>query len=93
MAKVVKEQNTDPNFLSWKTGILYFKETPINDAFRLLQKQYSRVFVFDTKENNYPTVTTTFDNQSLEAVLEELNLLLNTKNFIKNDTIFFETNH
>ncbi len=93
MAKVVKEQNTDPNFLSWKTGILYFKETPINDAFRLLQKQYLRVFVFDTKENNYPTVTTTFDNQSLEAVLEELNLLLNTKNFIKNDTIFFETNH
>jgi ferric-dicitrate binding protein FerR (iron transport regulator) len=93
LSKVVKEQNSDPNFLSWKTGILYFKDTPITDAFRLLQKQYSRVFVFDPKEKGYPTVTTTFDNQPLEAVLEELNLLLNTKNFIQNDTIFFETNH
>jgi len=93
LAMVVKEQNPDSNFLAWKSGILYFKETPITDAFRILQKQYSRVFVFEQKRNGDPTLTTTFDNQTLEAVLEELNLLLNTKNSTRNDTIFFEPNN
>jgi transmembrane sensor len=92
IAKVVKEQNTDPNFLAWKTGILYFKETPLTDAFRLLQKQYSRVFVFEPKRKGEPTLTTTFDNQTLEAVLEEIDLLLNTKNSTRNDTIYFKQN-
>jgi ferric-dicitrate binding protein FerR (iron transport regulator) len=93
ISKVLKEQHTDPNFLAWKTGILYFKECPLPDAFHLLQKQYSQVFVFETKQNNYPTLTTTFDNETLEAVLEELNLLLNTKNFTRNDTLFFKPNN
>lgn len=92
LASIVKEQNPDPNFLAWKTGILYFKETPLTDAFRVLQKQYSRVFVFEPKRNGEPTLTTTFDNQTLDAVLEELNLLLNTNNSTRNDTIFFKPN-
>lgn len=92
-SKVVKEQHTDPNFLAWKTGILYFKECPLPDAFRLLQKQYSQFFVIEAMQNNYPTLTTTFDNETLDAVLEELNLLLNTRNFTRNDTIFFKPNN
>jgi transmembrane sensor len=92
-AKIEKVQNTDPNFLAWKTGILYFNETPITEAFRLLQKQYSRVFVFETKQTVMPTLTTTIDNQTLEAVLEELDLLLSTKNSTRNDTIFFKTDN
>ena len=92
LAKVVKEQNTDPNFLAWKTGILYFNDTPLPEAFRLLQMQYSRVFVFESEKDDSPTLTTTFENLKLETVLEELNLLLNTKNVTKNDTIVFKPN-
>lgn len=90
---VIKESNNDPNFLAWKTGILYFNETPISEAFRLLQIQYSRVFAFESETNDLPTLTTTFENLSLEAVLEELNLLLNTKNETRNDTILFMPNN
>lgn len=90
LANIAREQNTDPNFLAWKTGILYFNETPITEAFRLLQKQYSRVFVFESEKGSIPTITTTIDNQTLEAVLEELNLLLNTKNVTRNDTIYIK---
>jgi len=91
-AGVVKENNNVRNSIAWKTGILYFTETPLPEAFRLLQKQYSRVFVFETRQDDLPTLTTTIDNQSLEAVLKELNLLLNTKNVTRNDTIFFNPN-
>lgn len=92
IGQVRKEETQDPNFLSWKTGILYFHETPVLEAFSLIQKQYSRVLVFEDKQTELPTLTTIFDNQSLEAVLEELNLLLNTKNETRNDTIYFKTN-
>ena len=91
LQKIVKDKNVDMNLLAWKTGILYFNETPLTDAFGLLQKQYSHVFVFEPKQESIPTITTTIDNQTLEAVLEELNLLLNTKNVTRNDTIFFES--
>lgn len=93
IAGVTKETSNDPNFLAWKTGILYFSNTPLTDAFRLLQKQYARVFVYDVKQGNIPALTTTFDNMPLGAVQEELNLLLNTKNEIRNDTIFFKPNN
>jgi transmembrane sensor len=93
LQKIEKVQNADPNFLSWKTGILYFNGTPMKEALCLLQKQYSRVFVFESQQESMPALTTTIDNQTLEAVLEELNLLLNTKNVSRNDTIFFKPNH
>jgi len=93
LAQIEKEQNNDPNFLAWKTGILYFNETPITEALCLLQKQYSRVLVFESELIGIPTLTTTIDNQTLEAVLEELNLLLNTKNVTRNDTILFKPNN
>lgn len=92
LAGVKKENITDRNFMAWKTGILYFNETPLPEAFRLLQMQYSRVFVFESDKNDLPTLTTTFENLTLEAVLEELNLLLNTKNVTRNDTIVFKPN-
>jgi transmembrane sensor len=92
MESVKKEKNKDLNFLAWKTNIYYFNNTPLPDAFRLLQEQYKHVFVFDVSLDDIPTLTTTFDNVPLEAVLEELNLLLNTKNVTRNDTIFFKPN-
>ncbi|MFC2152218.1 FecR family protein [Bacteroidota bacterium] len=93
LSGVKKEIINDPNFMAWKTGILYFNETPIQEAIHLIQKQYSRVMIFEDNKNEMPTLTTTFDNQPLEAVLEELNLLLNTKHEILNDTIFFTQNN
>ncbi len=92
LASVEKENINNRNFLTWKTGILYFEETPVQEAFGLLQAQYSRVLIFEDKQGDLPTLTTTFDNQSLEAVLEELNILLNTKHKTRNDTIFFKPN-
>jgi transmembrane sensor len=87
---IVKTTVSDPNFLSWKTGIMVFKETPVNEAFVTLGQYYNRVLLFDGENDKMPTITTTFDNQPLEAVLEELNLLLNANTGIINDTIIFK---
>ncbi|PLX22910.1 MAG: hypothetical protein C0597_01670 [Marinilabiliales bacterium] len=89
---VRKEKLKDNNFLAWKTGVLKFEETPLQEAIQLIQKYYLREIVFEGEHANFPNLTTTFDNQPLEAVLDELNLLFNTKHEIINDTIIFKPN-
>lgn len=91
-ASLEKETISDPNFQAWKTGILYFNETPITEVFRLLQKQYLKTIVFEKNQGELPTLSTTFDNQSLKSVLEDLDLLLDVKHEIRNDTVFFKPN-
>lgn len=90
---VTKETNDDPNFLAWKTGVLIFDKTPLTEVFLLLQKKYSKVFVLEERENDIENLTTSIENQKLEDVIEELNILLNTHNEIRNDTIIFKTNN
>lgn len=88
--RVMMKEIQDQNFLSWKTGILYFDDTPFPLALAIIQKQYAKVLIVDRQSEITSTLTTTFDNQPLDAVLEELNLLLNVKYESRNDTIFFK---
>jgi len=88
----IKKTINDENFQAWRTGVLIFKDTPLSEAFELLSRHYSQVFLFQESGDEMPILTTTFDNQPLQAVQEELNLLLNTKNVFRNDTIIFKTN-
>ena len=90
--EIEKSTISDPNFQSWKTGIFVFRDTPLEKVFNLLGNYYAHPLVFDGEKGTMPTVTNTFDHQSLEAVLEELNLLLNTQNVVNNDTIVFKPN-
>ncbi len=89
---IEKESIGDPNFIAWKTGILYFDETPIHEVFQLLNDHYSRVMVFEDTNDEKVTLTTTFRNQTLDDVLDELNFLLNINYESRNDTIYFNTN-
>ena len=88
--KVEKSEISDPNFQAWKTGILIFKETSLKEALTTIGKHYSRIFVLKGVSEKIGSITTTFDNQPLDAVLEELTLLLNASNEIKNDTIILK---
>ncbi len=91
-ARIEKTVVSDPNFQAWKTGLVVFKDTPLSEVLEFLGQLYSKTFIFEGGKVRMPTITTTFDNQPLETVLEELNLLLNTKNEIINGTIFFKPN-
>lgn len=87
--RVEKSAISDPNFQAWKTGVLIFRDTPLEEALLTIGKHYSRIFLLKGVSAKIGSITTTFDNQPFNAVLEELNLLLNTSNVIKNDTIIF----
>jgi ferric-dicitrate binding protein FerR (iron transport regulator) len=68
-AEMVKEVNPDQNFLSWKTGRIVFKDTRLDEVINVLKKQYKADIRLSDPKLADCTITTTFENQSLDAVL------------------------
>lgn len=84
---------TDPNYLSWQTGILYFRQSPIDDVVKQLEKHYRRRIILDTSIDKEITFTSTLDNQELDDVLEELSLVLELIITYNPDTIIISKQH
>jgi len=81
---------SNQNFISWKTGILHFDRTPLEDVMKSLGKHFHVTISFknDTLQNK--TLTSVYDNQSLEEVLGELKLLLGISYHYKSDTLVIQ---
>ena len=80
----------DPNFLSWKTGLLQFDNTPIDQVATALSNHYNLVVEPDNglmKSPIMPTITAKFNQQPIDSVLEEIRLLVNISHRKQNDTI------
>lgn len=71
-----KTNNQNLNFLSWKTGVLTFKDTPLPQVIADLNKQYGAHLVIENPELQTCTLTSSFHQQTLNQVLEELGLVL-----------------
>lgn len=66
----------NPNFLSWRTGVLIFRNTPLAQVLSDLNKHYQQQLVLETNNLATCTLTSTFKGQTFEQVLEELQLVL-----------------
>jgi transmembrane sensor len=62
----------DPNNLSWKTRDLYFENTPLNEAAKLVGRVYNVRIEIANQELAFCPITVTFSEQSLESVLSVL---------------------
>ncbi len=74
-----KGVNDDLNVLSWKTGILTFKEARLADVFKAFEEKYQKQFVIEDTAILDQRLTARFENQSLEDALETLSLIFNLK--------------
>ena len=83
----------DPNYLSWQTGVLYFRQSPIEDVLKQLEKHYHRRIILDKTIDKEITFTSTLDNQELDDVLEELSLVLDLIITYNPDTIIISKQH
>jgi ferric-dicitrate binding protein FerR (iron transport regulator) len=70
-----KMLNDDPNYISWETGKLVFNETSLDKVMEVVGKKYGVNFQMDTAELSSLKLTATFDNESLDSVLEVLSLV------------------
>ena len=73
--KLSKSINDDSNFFSWKTGILVFNETTLDKVMDVVGKKYGVSFHMADPELSSLKLTATFDNESLDSVLEVLKLV------------------
>ncbi|MFZ1807515.1 MAG: FecR domain-containing protein [Cyclobacteriaceae bacterium] len=70
-------ENTDANFLSWKTKTMVFNNANLKSVVETLQATYGIEIIISTDVSVECEVTVTFENQPLEAVLKVLQSTLN----------------
>jgi ferric-dicitrate binding protein FerR (iron transport regulator) len=70
--ELTKAGNTDPNFISWKTNHLVFSEDRLDEVISTVNETYFCRIQIASPEISNCRLTATFDNQSLETVLEVL---------------------
>ena len=70
--KIEKSLNENINFNAWKTKEIIFEDTPMPEVIRIINEIYkSNIKIVGDELNDCP-VTTTFNNQSLESILNVL---------------------
>ncbi len=89
---IEKSINTDPNYLSWKTKKLVFRETKLKDIFDKIEKVYGvRIVAKDTVIYNC-RMTATFDNISAEDIIKSIEIAFRYKSFKNGDIFSIEGN-
>lgn len=77
--KIEASINDNINFNSWKTKQIIFEDTPMPDVVRIINEIYKSDLKLVGGQLDECPVTTTFDNQSLESVLNVLESTLDLK--------------
>lgn len=85
-----KRINTDLNFLSWKTNVLTFQNTPLTKVVDDLNRHYGQQIRIASDMLEHCTLTSTFQNQALEEILHELQVLFSIEIERSGDTIILK---
>ena len=75
--KIIYGQNSDLNFLSWKTGRFEFFKTPTVDVLTTIADYFDKKIVFKTSVSD--SITGIFENQPLDEILKEIELTTSIK--------------
>lgn len=87
---LVKKDSADLNKLAWKTGILTFNNDSLGYVVMMLNKTYTSRVEFRNKSLMQCRITVSFDNQSLEDILEVIKSTLGLNIIKENNTYYFD---
>lgn len=74
---LIKKVNSDKNYLAWKTRRIVFNNDSLSLVLKTLEKVYDRNIKLQDQRLGQCTLTVTFENQSLESVLNVIESTLN----------------
>ena len=74
--EIIISPNTDANYMAWKTRKITFNNEPLNSVAATLSKVYQADIRLGNASLARCRLTATFDNQSLESVLNVLKATL-----------------
>jgi transmembrane sensor len=82
-----KSMNEDRNFLAWKTGVLTFRGTALEEVCRVLSAHYGQEISLSDSVDTNRQLTVTWDNKEPEEVLEILTMTLDLSYRTEGETI------
>jgi ferric-dicitrate binding protein FerR (iron transport regulator) len=85
--RLAKAPNPDPNFRSWQTGVLTFRNTPLPAVARDLERHYRKPVRIGSQALAACRLTSSFSRQPLPEVLAELELVLPLRVATRGDTM------
>jgi transmembrane sensor len=78
-SKVVKGKNADINYLSWKTHLIRFDDTPLQEVTSVLTRTYHSEINLSGEELKKCKFTGTFSDESLDTVIKVLQTAFSLK--------------
>ena len=89
---VDKSENSNPNYLAWKTHDFIFDEVPLNEVFKCLEKTYHvNIEVSEPKLNDLK-LNAQFDKKPIDFILNVVSLTFNLDLSVDNELYTF-SNH
>ena len=85
--RLAKMPNPDPNFRSWQTGTLTFRNAPLPEVIRYLERHYRTPMRLGSEALDTCRLTSAFNHQPLPEVLAELELVLPLRVETRGDTL------
>jgi ferric-dicitrate binding protein FerR (iron transport regulator) len=71
--KILISSNKNQNFLSWKTGILTFSDTPLEEVCKVLSRHYKKIVKVSDNISG-ESITGSFRNEKLEDILKTIEI-------------------
>lgn len=90
--EVILSENNDCNYLSWKTGTLIFSNDKIENVIDDLSRHFDKPINYINTGRRKLTLTSIFENQDMDSILEELKLVLGINYSVYGDTISIYNN-
>lgn len=87
---VAKVKNTNDNITSWRTKTLKFKETQLNQVISDLENTYDKSIVFDSENINNYKLTSVYNNQDFEVVIQSICISFNLTYEINGNTVYLK---
>lgn len=88
---IEKSENSNPNYLAWKTHDFVFDDIPLDEVFKCLEKTYHVNIMVLEPELNDLKLNAQFDKKSIEFILNVVGLTFNLELSVDNEQYTFSS--
>ncbi|MDO8951830.1 MAG: FecR domain-containing protein [Draconibacterium sp.] len=86
-----KSENTNPNYLAWKTRDFIFNDIPLNEVFKCLEKTYHVEIQVTNPELNDLKLNAQFDKKPIDFILNVVGLTFNLELSVEDEQYIFSS--
>ena len=86
---LVRSEITNQNYMAWKTGILIFEKTPLNEVICAIEQTYNLQIVSDKNMENL-LLTARFKNETPENIFESLSTIFGIQYSFNGKTVLLK---